>query len=727
MEDILGGEHDVRLSIIIINYNSREEILDCLDSLERFPTVHATEVIVVDNASSDGSPEEIERLRPDVNLIANLDNVGYSRGVNQGIRSSSGEFFLVLNPDVRVTEGSLDLLLECAMENPDVGIAGSMLLNPEGTLQHSCRSFYTWKTLLFRRTPIGKLFPDSQVIRDHLMLDWDHKSTKDVDWMLGACLLVRRSAVDEVGAMDERFFLYFEDVDWCYRMKAHGWRVVYVAESVMIHQHRRDSARKLFNRQTVSHLSSMFRFFDKWSHFVYRMKARRHWARLTLSLLSDIAMINLSFLIAYGVRLLAAQVFTKPVFTLSTYGVFLLFINLTLLVSLSLTGFYREVAALPGPGLAVDRFLRALRAAGLAYLVITAATFLTQSHIYSRILVTIHLVLLVFLLTLGRYLLARIFDALRQNAYNLRRAIVVGSNDLSFSLAEQLRTFPDFGFDLVGFVCEEGESTKGRGVLGGIEDLPRLVREHRVTDVFYAGDGDPLPVVSRLILRLPDAPVVVRVLSDLAAITVARGKAEEFLNLPVLRFERRTLVSYRPGWKRLFDIAVSLAGIVITFPLFLLILLLGVFGGVRPVFSIEKIPHFRGVFHKLNRFRIPADGEGNFFAARLRSLFIRTPALASLPALYAVLSGRFSFVGPYPQEQERGRFLDEWQRILVTMKPGLCRVSAAEDHSWVPFRDPVGLNLYYLQYWSVGFDLQIVLRRLFRSVSAVEGASNEEE
>ncbi|MBN1826798.1 MAG: glycosyltransferase [Candidatus Eisenbacteria bacterium] len=715
-----GGE-EVRLSVILVNYNTRDDILEALRSLREYPPSHAHETIVVDNASTDGSPEEIERLFPEVRRIENAENVGYSRGVNQGIRASRGEFFLVLNPDVRVTEGSLDRLLEYAMEHPEVGIAGPKLLNPDGTLQHSCRTFYTWKTFLYRRTPLGRLRPDSPVIRRHLMLDWDHRSVRDVDWMLGAGLLVRRSAVEDVGAMDERFFLYFEDVDWCYRMKAQGWRVVYVADAEMIHAHRRDSARRLWSRQTRSHLGSMFRFYDKWSHAVYRWKARRHWARFILSLGMDAAMINLAFLTAYGLRRLVEAFFpSKPVWALGAYGVFLVFVNLITLLSLGTSGFYRERVAPAGPGPVVDRIVCALRAVGIAYLVVTAATFLTQAHIYSRILVTIFFVLLVFFLVLGRSLLDRLHADLRRGAYDLGRAVVVGTNDLAAGLADQLRTFRELGYDLVGFVREDGEETGGRRVLGGVDELPRIVRDHRITDVFYAGVGDPLPLVTRLLLRLPDAPVTVRVLSDLESMTIARGRAEAFLNLPVLRFERRLLIRLRPGRKRLFDFLLGVVLLIAGAIPAALITLAALIGGARPVFRREERVHFRGVRERLLLFRVPSPGETAGAARALGSLYGRFPFLAAYPALGAVLAGRFSFVGPFPEEPEAGRFLDEWQRLLVTMKPGIVPVTARADHSWVPFRDPVGLNLYYLQYWSIGFDLQILLHRLFRSAPASE-------
>ncbi len=712
----MGKGRGVRLSVILVSHNTKEHILDCLFHLGRYPSSYETEFIVVDNASTDGSVEAVAAQYPHVRLFRNRENLGYSGGVNQGIREATGEYYLILNPDIVVKEGSLDRLIEYVADNPDVGIAGSRLLNADGSIQHSPRSFYTFKTFLYRRTPLGRIFADSQVIRDHLMLDWDHLTTRDVDWMLGACLLVRREAVDDVGLMDERFFLYFEDVDWCYRMKAHGWRVVYVADSVMHHLHRRESAGGLWNRRTFIHLASMLRFYDKWSHFLYRMKSQRHFARFFLALVTDLAVINGTFLLAFGIRLLLGAVFTKPVFPLPTYFSFLAFINLTTLVVLLATGFYREEIRLSGASLITNRLIGAYRAAGVGYLVVTAATFLTQTQIYSRVLVTIFFLLLGPLLTAGRYLLHELYSAIQRGAYDLRRVIIVGDGELARRVGDQLRSFPDLGFDLVGFVREDElrSPSESPGVLGGTDDLPSLVREHRVSDVFHVGGGDALPVISPLLLRLSDAPVTVRVVSDLSSIMLAHGQAEEFLNLPMLRFDRRSLIRYRGGRKRLFDFLVAFSLALLTLPLLLMLSLWGTLAGVRPVIERSGKRHFRNEIVMLPRFRVPSGDEKGSRSA-LASLHRRIPILRCLPLLYPVLSGRLSFVGPHPEEPDSGRNLDEWQRQLVTLRPGLCDVTAMADHPWIPFRDPVGLNMYYLQYWSFSLDLQIMLREWIRS------------
>jgi GT2 family glycosyltransferase len=141
-----------------------------------------------------------------------------------------------------------------------VGIVFPKLLNPDGSLQYSCRTFHTFWTILMRRTPLGKMFPKSKILRDHLMMDWDHDTIREVDWALGGCMMIRRDAVFGPKLFDERFFLYFEDVDLCYGMKKTSWKVIYNPKAVMVHHHLRESALKGLNPQKKEVIKSWVKF-----------------------------------------------------------------------------------------------------------------------------------------------------------------------------------------------------------------------------------------------------------------------------------------------------------------------------------------------------------------------------------------------------------------------------------------------------------------------------------
>jgi len=171
----------VTLSVIIVTYNSRSVVGACLDSLAAQDLPGGKEVIVVDNASRDGTADFVRAAYPWVTVIANTENLGYSQGVNRGIRVARGRYFFILNPDTVLGEGALGKMVDFMEAHPDVGIMGPKLVFLDGNIQYSCRRFYNWKVLLLRRTPLGKIFKNSRAVAEHLMLDFDHASIRDVD------------------------------------------------------------------------------------------------------------------------------------------------------------------------------------------------------------------------------------------------------------------------------------------------------------------------------------------------------------------------------------------------------------------------------------------------------------------------------------------------------------------------------------------------------------------
>jgi len=253
----------MELSIIIACYNSERYINTCLDSIFGYKIKYNYETIIADNNSNDSTRTIVSSYVPKVTLIKNSKNIGFAGAINVGIQESKGKFLLILNPDIILKGNTINKLLQFASSEESIGIIAPKLLNPDGTLQESCRAFYSVKTIILRRTIFGKIFPNTDTIKKHLMLDWDHNTPMDVDWILGACFLIRREVLERcVGYFDEDYKLYFEDVDICYRMKEAGYKVCYYPSATCIHDHRRESA-KGFNRKTYWHIRSAIHFFNK--------------------------------------------------------------------------------------------------------------------------------------------------------------------------------------------------------------------------------------------------------------------------------------------------------------------------------------------------------------------------------------------------------------------------------------------------------------------------------
>ena len=252
------------LSVITVNYRSGLILSECLDSFFRIDPPSDFEVIVINNdLASDLAPVQ-NRKWPSTSFIQNRANLGFAAAVNLGLGRSQGEFVLLLNPDIIVQRGSIQSLLDTMGYHAKAGIVMPLLRNPDGSLQYSCRRFYTYPTLLLRRAPLRWMSPNHPLVQQHLMLDWKHDSLAEVDWGLGAAMLIRRAAIEDCGLFDERFFLYFEDVDLCVRMWRRGWSVFYNPESTMVHSHRRDSARSWFHPAKRHHTLSLLKFIRKY-------------------------------------------------------------------------------------------------------------------------------------------------------------------------------------------------------------------------------------------------------------------------------------------------------------------------------------------------------------------------------------------------------------------------------------------------------------------------------
>ncbi len=250
------------LSVIIVNWNVRDLLRRCLHSiLANLPTC-SLEVIVVDNASTDGSMEMVRTEFPQVRLIANPGNRGFTAANNQGLAVARGRYVLLLNPDTEVVGDALETMVAFADAHPDVGVVGPQLLNPDGTVQSSRRRFPTLATALFESTWLQPCAPRRLLVH-YYVLDRPDDEVQDVDWVTGAALMARREAVEQVGPLDEGFFMYSEELDWCRRFRAAGWRVVYLPTARVIHYEGKSSEQVLPARH-IHFQTSKIRYFRKY-------------------------------------------------------------------------------------------------------------------------------------------------------------------------------------------------------------------------------------------------------------------------------------------------------------------------------------------------------------------------------------------------------------------------------------------------------------------------------
>ncbi|HNT53228.1 MAG TPA: glycosyltransferase family 2 protein [Anaerolineaceae bacterium] len=224
------------VSIVVVSFNTRVLLQDCLRSLFETPTRATFEVIVVDNASSDGSPEMVASQFPQVALIQLDSNQGYTLPMNLGLRRGGGRYLMQLNPDTLVQPGWLDELLAFMEARPGVGICTPKVMNRDGSLQRQCRrsAARPWDVFTYF-SGLWKLFPDKRCCGGYLMTYMDAETTHPAEAVSGSCMLIRRAVVDQVGYLDEQFFAYQEDTEFCFRARQAGWQIYYVPAARIIH------------------------------------------------------------------------------------------------------------------------------------------------------------------------------------------------------------------------------------------------------------------------------------------------------------------------------------------------------------------------------------------------------------------------------------------------------------------------------------------------------------
>jgi GT2 family glycosyltransferase len=247
----------VDLSIIIVNWNTRLFLLPCVRSVFENEQGVSKEVIVVDNGSRDGSGNEVKKTFSSIHLIENEKNLGFAKAVNQGLQHASGRYILLLNPDTQMKREAIGRLVLFMDSRTDTGVAGAQLLNSDGSKQNSIANFPSLATELLNKSLLRWLFPKKFPGKE-----MNHSEPVEVDSVIGACMMVRREALDRVGFLDEDYFLFLEETDWCYRMKQAGWNIFHVPKAEVYHFQGK-SAEGERKRAKVEYYRSRYHFFRK--------------------------------------------------------------------------------------------------------------------------------------------------------------------------------------------------------------------------------------------------------------------------------------------------------------------------------------------------------------------------------------------------------------------------------------------------------------------------------
>ncbi len=684
----------VELSIVVVNYNVKEFLEQLLISLQPALKGIASEIIVVDNASTDGSQKLLREKFPGVTLLANDENVGFARASNQGLRVARGRFLALLNPDTVVQEDTFSAMLDFMKAHPEAGMVGCKILNPDGSLQLACRrSFPTPWVAFTKLSGLSRLFPRSRLFGRYNLTFLDPDRSYEVEAISGSFMMIRRQVLEDVGFLDEAFFMYGEDLDWCYRIREAGWKVCYFPGTQIIHFKGESSKKAQFDSlRTFYRAMGLFarkHFNQKYLLMPYWLLLLAIWVRAGLSFFARVvsalwvSLIDLLLLwTALGLGLLVR--FGNLVHLRSFVPVFVVY-SLVWMFSLSLLGSHRK-----------KRFSssRAGLAILMGFFVNASFTFFFKQYAFSRAVVLLGSVMGALLIPgwrLAVKLLARVrllpFAGTLGKTLLARNTVVVGDLKSGERLIKRLNSNPDSGYNVTGLLSTNGEHLgevrAGVEVVGTVAELNSFIRENNVQEVIFATEQVPYNQILRIIAGAADQRVNFKLMPSNLDVIIGKASIDRIDDVPLLEIDYKLHRRPYRAVKRAFDLLIATIVLILSTP-FLLFRYL-----CRTPMEARVVQGVHGREVRLRRFR----GGG---------------LLNRVPYLVQVIRGGVSLVGTELREVRAEK------ATAVDLKPGLTGLVQVNRHRNLTQEDKERYHLYYLKNYSPLLDLEILFKALFR-------------
>jgi len=644
------------ISVVIVNYNVKDFLLQCLRSVESASKNLDVEVIVVDNNSTDGSVEFLQPVFPKVKFIALDENIGFASANNIGIEKAAGKYILILNPDTLLEENTLEVMHDYMDSNPEVGCAGCKVLNPDGSFQLACRRGFPTPWASFSKLfGLQRLFPNSKLFAKYNQTYKSINETYYIDAVIGAFMFCRKDAISEVNGFDNEFFMYGEDLDLCYRLTEKEWKISYVYSTSIIHYKGESTKRSSMNE--IKHFYRAMEIFSK-KHFsgsfifllflrfgillrsiiAYANKYRRD----IFVILTDTIAINIALMFSTWYRF-------GGFFNFPDYAYPIVFIAVTAAMFLSMTAVGEYFETKPTARRALFGFM-------ISFFILSSLTYYFKDFAFSRgvLLMTIGLSAISAVIVRGMLSLLDKTSGVESD----KRIAIVGLNKQAENIINSLKESELRNVDIVGLITVKklkDDVFHSLPVLGNIEFLSRIIEKHGIHEVIITDTSLAKNELIKIIANTSNLAVrfhVAQEYEDLLAariineITGIEPTIPEF-NINKLRFK---------ALKRLFDIFTSVFLLTIGLPVLYLLV--------------------RGVAEKINM-------------------------------LGKVISGKYSIVGIYPAIDDK----------IKAGKPGiigLVHISKPEQLSVEAIRN---LNNFYRQHYSISLDIDIILKFLFRKRS----------
>lgn len=567
----------IDLSIIIVNYNVKEFLLNLLQSIQNARGNLSLETIVVDNASDDGSVELVKEKYPDVNLIVNKTNVGFGAANNQALQIARGKYFLLINPDTIVKENTFHEMINFFEKNPSAGIAGCKVLNPDGTLQLACRRGFPGPWTSFTKVMgLSSLFPKSKLFARYNLTYLNENDTYEVDAVSGAFMMMRSELYRKIGGFDQQFFMYGEDLDLCYRAQKSGFKVYYVNTTEIIH-FKGESTRRSSIDETKVFYDAMHLFVRKHFSSSFIVESilqsaiifRKLIAFANVYRLAIFSMI-MDFTLTAAAVLSAEQLYSKenwhgfPEF--SKPWVYILPALLQTIISL-LNGTYKRKSL---------STLRTIISLFYGFIILSSLTFFFKQVAFSRAVVLITYIILLVAFPLWRIIVKVIFKIGLESDTRKSRTLIVGNENKVLELTSKLKS--DFRnlYQVIGFI---GLARKNVGlnigaykVLGTLGNIKKIIVDEKIDKVIFSSDGISFDQMFSVVASSQGENVEFMVAGKELDYLVGKSSITMLDDIPLLKVQYNISSLFHRVTKQIFDFCFSLILILLLiYPLIYLI------------------------------------------------------------------------------------------------------------------------------------------------------------
>jgi len=689
-----------QLSAIVVAYDSGPQLHRCLTSIQaELDREDITgEIWVIDNGSRDGATSNISN-ESGIQILKNERNLGFGAAVNQGFRRSRGEMILLLNPDAELETGGLAPLVETLRSQPETDLAAPALILPNGERQASPRRFYTPLVALARRTPLARAPLGRRLLGVHLMSQEDPMKPQDVDWVSGAAMLLRRSSVPTAGPFDERYFLYFEDVDLCRRLAASGRKVHFEPASRVRHALAGGSRRQVpWNPLLWRHLHSGLLYGLAWSPRLWRSRWWIGAATQGLTLLAR------GVLLAIIAQVLLAAAVLPPMspallFTLCSLGA---------LITPTGPGSILGRAPLPSPPIHMLR----LSAVGISTLAVFAALSSAPVSLSTLVGTVAWAALAALLLNIAGRVLRSLRQLTRRSVTGPVRTLVAGEPEASREFCERVAEDGNERLSVLGFVplnplCEGGPTPR----LRSFKDITDVAADLRAQAVVIVGGADELQHSAAQVHALRRAGVAVTYVMTGATELLQPDGGLRIGSYPALQLgsgaESRAMLFISSLAGRL-SAGLALLTLLPAAPLLLGLSCLA--GKSQPLLSCPRVGVGGRPFLML-RLRSGPGIEGREGGGRLGRA-LRWLHIDELPQLWNVVRGDMALVGPRPIEPALASKLDDWQAARLSVRPGITGVWQLDRLRRWRLDEMIASDLLYVLRWSLMLDLGILSETL---------------